>query len=760
MNDNIKALESTTFAGRRFTRKMLAQVQETVDTFPNLSQRELGQTICEHLQWATPSGSNKIQSCLKALEQMEKAGLITLPEKKKRTKKAKQKPIQYTSITAEQEIIDIDLEQLGPISLKTVTGKDDIILWNEYVDRYHYLGYRRPIGTHLRYFIISQEFPGRILGCLLFSATAVWSLSCRDQWIRWEEKDRAKRLNLILNNGRFLILPWIRVKHLASKVLSIATKQISNDWEEQHGYRPILLETFVNPTLYKGTSYQAANWQHLGQTSGQSDKKEGVKKDVYVYPLIDCYREILTGRKPLKLSKAYASKGAKKSDKLTSDDPFIQMWQRITNLVYSISQNYDQKWQKRSRIINTMLLILFIFRLVFSKNKQGYGTTIIELWEQCRKMGFPLPQDKPVAASAFCEARKKLDENIFKAINTAIIKTYKDSETDYHWKGHRLFAVDGSKINLPRQLLSCNYSMPSHTAYYPQGLFSCLYQLKSKIPYDFDLVSNNDERKLAMKHMEVLRANDIVIYDRGYFSYLMLYCHMEQKIDVVFRIQKNTYKVIDEFTVSNEIDQLVTIHPSSEVRMKTAIQRPDIQPVPLPLRLIKYTIAGETYTLGTTLMDKERYKTEEFCDLYHSRWGIEELYKISKTLIEVDDFHSHSERGVRQELFAHFALITVNRIFSNKVEKDFSNGDAESNVGSEPESPKLKVNIKNSLTTLARNLEGLFIRHSQLVFETVHLILTSLSICKQKERPGRSYERRSLKPIKKWSARKPKKATA
>jgi hypothetical protein len=553
-----------------------------------------------------------------------------------------------------------------------------------------------------------------------------------------------------------LIFPWVKVAHLASKVLSIAAKQVLSDWENHHGYRPVLLETFVNPTRYKGVSYQAANWNYLGQTSGRSDKEEGVKKNVYVYPLTNRFREILTNQQ----STGVLKNTAKRSDKPGNDDPFVQMWQRLADLVYYIAQKYDQTWQKRSRIINTMLIILFIFRLVFSKNKQGYGTTINELWEQCRKMDFSLPQAKPVAASAFCEARKKLDENIFKSINREIIETCKHCETDHLWKKRRLFAVDGSKINLPRQLKSANYPLPSHTAYYPQGLVSCLYQLKSKIPYDFSLDSNYDERKMAMDHLKILRADDIVIYDRGYFSYLMLYCHRERKIDAVFRIQKGTHKAIDEFTASTDFDRVITINPSSEVGKKTRARRPDLKIVPLQMRMIKYQIAGETYTLGTTLMDSDLYKTDEFCDLYHSRWGIEELYKISKTLIEVDDFHSHSERGVKQELFAHFALVTLTRIFSNKVESDLSGEDAQRDIGKNPQSPRVKINFKNSIATVARNLEGLFIRHMQLVSETIATILSSLVRCKQKERPGRCYDRQSKKPVKKWSARKTQKAMA
>ena len=141
----------------------------------------------------------------------------------------------------------------------------------------------------------------------------------------------------------------------------------------------------------------------------------------------------------------------------------------------------------------------------------------MELWDQCRVMNIPLPQQKPIAPSAFSTARKKLDESIFRILNTKIISAYESDLGDQHWKGHRLFAVDGSKINLPRQLLNKPYRTPSDHAYYPQGLVSCLYQLKSKIPYDFDLVSHYNERTLALSHLKVLNQQDLVIYDRGYF---------------------------------------------------------------------------------------------------------------------------------------------------------------------------------------------------------------------------------------------------
>ena len=162
----------------------------------------------------------------------------------------------------------------------------------------------------------------------------------------------------------------------------------------------------------------------------------------------------------------------------------------------------------------------------------------------------------------------------------------------------RIFAVDGSKINLPHELIEDGYKTPSDNAYYPQGLVSCLYQLKSKIPYDFDLVKHGDERKCALLHLTSLKENDIVVYDRGYFSYAMLYYHVKSNIYPVFRLQKNTYKEIEEFRTSNQADQIITLSPSKDTSRDIKKKFPDISVVPLKLRLIKYTIAETTYCIA------------------------------------------------------------------------------------------------------------------------------------------------------------------
>lgn len=746
MNKELKPVTTSTFGGRKFRKQQIIDIQKTVKTFSGLSRSELAHTICEHVNWITPRGTNRIETCLNALEEMEAAGIIRLPAKLVRTKKAGQRKIIFTDQTNEGLPIDCSLSHLMPIRLQIVSEKEHVEQWNEFVDRYHYLGYKRPIGSHLRYFIVDRN--ERKLGCLLFSFASL-SLECRDKWIGWTNEHRQKHLNLVINNNRFLIFPWVNVEHLASKALSYATRQIGNDWEEHHGYRPVLIETFVDPDRYKGTCYKAANWQYIGETAGRASKNSSdikSKKEVYLYPLDPDAREALTDIKKSPVKKVDSYKTAN-----IPPDSQVYLWQKIITIVAHVSEKFDKEWQKRQRVITTLLIILFIFRLVFSKNKQGYGSTISELWDYCKKLNIPLPQVKPVVPAAFCNARKKLDEGVFKTLNTEIIKEYGAQQENVLWKTHRIFAVDGSKINLPKQLQHFSYQKPSDNAHYPQGLLSCLYQLKSKIPFDFELSPHLDERKLALNHLDMLQENDIVVYDRGYFSYAMLHAHHKKGIHAVFRLAKSSIKLIDEFMSSTDTERLITIDPNAQSRKDISKKNPNIDVIPLQLRLIKYTINDIIYIIGTTLLDNEQYKVDEFPDIYHSRWGIEELYKISKTLIDVEDFHAQTVRGVKQELFAHFVIITLCRIFSNQIDDVLllrTNTD---------KSEKVKANFKNCLITIARSIEELFLQQITHIKNTITRITSSIMTCVQKERPNRSYVRQSHKVIKKWKPGKGKK---
>ena len=743
MNNTIELLASTTFAGKRFNRKQLAEIQRTVNECRHLSLRELGHTVCEHLNWLTPGGNHRIQTCLNALEEMEAAGLFQLPEKQTRPKTATQKPIQWSEHSAPQPTIEGAVGQFTDIRIEPVTEPEAIKRFNEHIDRYHYLGYRRPIGNHLRYFIIGRDAQGeRLLGCLLF-AFAVNTLGCRDLWIGWNDKQREKHLPLVINNTRFLIFPWVQVKNLASKALSLAANRVADDWLKRHGLRPVLMETFVDTGRFSGTCYKGANWLHIGQSSGRENKNP---KAVFVYPLREDYQAILTqNRIWLKPTQQRANNTAAELPKLVADDPLVGLWQRVIGLLSTVADEFDAQWQQRRRVINTLLLMLFIFRLVFSKNQQGYATTTVELWAQCRSMGVSLPQSKPVAASAFCNARKKLDAVIFKTLNTRIIAAYEQAPESYNWLGRRLFAVDGMKINLPRPLRDADYALPSDNSNYPQGLVSCLYQLKSQIPYDFELASHMNERRMALAHLKTLRAGDVVVYDRGYFSYAMLHAHRNRGVDVIFRLARRAGKPIEAFMDGKETDAIVTIEVAPARQAGILEKYPTIEFKPLPLRLIKYTVDGTTYMLGTTLLNGDDYPKAAFPDLYHARWGIEELYKISKKLIDVDDFHAQTERGVKQELFAHFVLLTLNRILANHAEAGLNATSA-----TKSDARRFRVNIKNALVTMARHLEELFLRQAQLTCETLNTVIDALGFCRQKTRPGRKYPRVSMKPVGKW----------
>lgn len=287
--------DSILLCGRKFTARELDEVKETVELFPSLSLNELAFTICEGLSWYTPNGSYKVASCKELLQKLEKNGFLILPEKRSYRRQRKE-DIRMSSRTDPKPEIRGDLSVVGSVHLEAVYEKTRRDVWNEYIKRYHPIGYKRPFGAYQRYIIQSSRLD-QPLGCLLFSAAA-WALNARDAWIGWSPKERSQRLSYVVNNSRFLLFPWVKVKHLASHVLSLAAKQIRPDWQARYGYEPVLLETFVDVARYKGTSYQASNWIYLGQTAGRGRMDRyteylSTPKAIYMYPLRRDFRAIL-----------------------------------------------------------------------------------------------------------------------------------------------------------------------------------------------------------------------------------------------------------------------------------------------------------------------------------------------------------------------------------------------------------------------------------------------------------------------------------
>ena len=759
---SLETLEKTTFSGRRFTRKQLTRVQETVSAFPNLSCNELALTICEHLDWKTPRGRYKVPQCLEMLDQLEANGIIRLPPTRPKRKPERSRP----AFVAPEAAIETDLRALGPITLQLATTEEDRALWRRYMESHHYLGYKRPFGAHVFYFVVSEARQQK-LGCLLFSAAAAWTLAPRDEWIGWDKTHREKCLPLVLSQNRFLIFPWVQVPNLATRVLSLSVKQVADDWVRLYQYRPVLIETFVDPSRFEGTCYRAANWHYLGETQGRGhDPKHRhgkTPKAIFVIPLQADWRQCLTqGHASRTLKKRY------RNDVLNSrgrdvDGAFVHLWEQVVHIVHEVAQEYDGKWRVRKRVLDSMLLMLLIFRLVSSRNAQSYGTTIDELWDSCKTLKIGLPQPHSVAPSSFCAARKKLDESIFKRLNQRIIEAYGPTADRYAWFGHRLFAVDGSRLNLPRSLTTYGYTPPSDNVYAPQGLLSCLYQVRSQLPFDFNLAPHRDERLCAEQHLQVLEPGDVVVYDRGYFSCLLLHRHSAAGIHAVFRLQLNREKVIRAFFASAETDTVVDIVASDTTRHDIETRHPELNIVPRQLRLVKYDIAGQTFCLGTTLLDCDRYPLNALKDVYHSRWGVEELYKISKQLFGIEEFHARTERGVKQEIFAHFVLITMNRLFANQADIDLnpdpSPDPQHSAIGHSPASnaePRIQTNFKNCVHAVVRGLEALLLLRDEAITAVGHVFALVLGR-RQRTRPGRSYPRISLRPPNHWRPCKKKK---
>jgi len=228
-------------------------------------------------------------SCRVAFLRMQNDGHIRLPA----PRSIPGKPVTKRTLFAEPQ--PEIRQKAGAYELHVeIVGKGDSALWNEYIDRYHYLGYTPLPGAQLRYFVKADD---QVLALLGFGAAA-WKTGPRDEYIGWDAETRKKNLHLIVNNCRFLVLPWIQSKNLASRILSLASKRIVSDWQERYNYAPVLLETFVEKERFQGTCYKATNWIYVGDTKGRGklDVHNEYKlpvKAVWVYPLRKDFRRRL-----------------------------------------------------------------------------------------------------------------------------------------------------------------------------------------------------------------------------------------------------------------------------------------------------------------------------------------------------------------------------------------------------------------------------------------------------------------------------------
>ena len=282
--------------GRLIERSEVDWIKQSMRENPHMGRTPLSVKVCERWDWRRSDGQLKDIACRELLRKLEKLELLRLPPRQ--TGGGSCKAPQIATVPVDDSPICCTLKQLGVLKMVNVDDSANINdkgLFNYLLKQYHYLGFVRPVGQNMKYLIYSSH--GRVLGCLLFGAAA-WKTQGRDTYIGWSPQQREKHLGLLTNNTRFLILPWVNVKHLASCVLAMCLRCLNRDWMQKYGSELALVETFVDTERFKGTCYRASNWLFVGQTKGRSRQdRYGCKKvpikDTYVYPLEKDFRKLL-----------------------------------------------------------------------------------------------------------------------------------------------------------------------------------------------------------------------------------------------------------------------------------------------------------------------------------------------------------------------------------------------------------------------------------------------------------------------------------
>lgn len=282
---------ATHFSGRSFTPEELALIREVVGSCSGLSRNELAQTVCELLGWKRPSGRLKALECGEFLERLDSMGVLDLPAKQSRRPVGSPTGVPVTARGDRGRDLFGEVGDIAPIEIEAVETENQRFLFRELVGRHHYLGHRVPFGAHLRYLVFASRPERTVVGCVQFSSPA-WRMAVRDVWIGWDDSARQRNLQRVVNNSRFLILPWVRVKNLASRALSLALRRLCMDWPQRYGVEVLLVETLVDTSRYSGHCYRAANWILLGKTAGRGrmDREHlrhgASPKTVLIYPLV------------------------------------------------------------------------------------------------------------------------------------------------------------------------------------------------------------------------------------------------------------------------------------------------------------------------------------------------------------------------------------------------------------------------------------------------------------------------------------------
>jgi hypothetical protein len=283
--------------GRPFTARQLLLIKDIVKRYFPEGRTRISFRVCSALRWRQRNGAPKDMACREVLRRLDAAGLLDLPPAKwggavwcHTTRKS-------SANVVTDSIMDLDFHA---VEVHRICSKSDpkAALWNSLVTEHHYLHSSRLVGRHLKYLYFWGDRPIACFGW----GDAAWSVACREKWIGWTQRQIAQRRHLIVSNGRFLILPWVHVPNLASHLIARCTAALVRDWEEVYGYRPVLLETFVDISRFSGTCYRAANWSAVGNTSGYAKTggthhNSQLPKLLLMYPTARDFRKLLRGCK-------------------------------------------------------------------------------------------------------------------------------------------------------------------------------------------------------------------------------------------------------------------------------------------------------------------------------------------------------------------------------------------------------------------------------------------------------------------------------
>jgi len=282
------------YQGKVATTDDIEFIKKLIAENPCDSRRRLSKKLCEAWNWVQPNGTLRDMVCRGFLLRLEKAGYIKLPAKRFTPNNPLANRKRPGKVDIDQTPLCARLSRIQPVEIRQVRGSAFEKLFNSLLAEYHYLGYCHPVGEHLKYIVFSE---GRPVACFSWSSAAR-HIGCRDKFIGWSADIRKKNLHHIAYNSRFLILPFVRVRYLASHLLARMAKVVAADWERIYSHRLYFLETFVDTERFKGSCYKAANWIYLGDTTGrgkndQSNKVNRSIKAVWGYPLSMDFREVL-----------------------------------------------------------------------------------------------------------------------------------------------------------------------------------------------------------------------------------------------------------------------------------------------------------------------------------------------------------------------------------------------------------------------------------------------------------------------------------